>query len=215
MFTFGGGYAMISVVENTRVEDKHWITHDDMMNITVIAESTPGPIAIQLRDLCRLLKAGASLCAAVATTGMIPPSFLIIYLVARFLDRLSADHWIAHAFEGIKLACRNTDHRRRNLNAQTDPRPHISHLILACAFAAMLLIDILAFRISSIALLLIAAAVSLVLFTINQNIERRAHNEDLLRVVCGPFEGGAFLLYGADMRRSTLQGRSDVVRVAQ
>ena len=46
MFTFGGGYAMISVVENACVEDKHWITHDDMMNITVIAESTPGPIAI-------------------------------------------------------------------------------------------------------------------------------------------------------------------------
>ena len=42
MFTFGGGYAMISVVENACVEDKHWITHDDMMNITVIAESTPG-----------------------------------------------------------------------------------------------------------------------------------------------------------------------------
>ena len=46
MFTFGGGYAMISVVENACVEEKHWITHDDMMNITVIAESTPGPIAI-------------------------------------------------------------------------------------------------------------------------------------------------------------------------
>lgn len=46
MFTFGGGYAMISLIENTCVENKKWITHDEMMTLTVIAESTPGPIAI-------------------------------------------------------------------------------------------------------------------------------------------------------------------------
>ena len=46
LFTFGGGYAMISLIENSCVEKKKWITHDEMMNVTVIAESTPGPIAI-------------------------------------------------------------------------------------------------------------------------------------------------------------------------
>ena len=46
LFTFGGGYAMISMIEDCCVEKKKWITHDEMMNITVIAESTPGPIAI-------------------------------------------------------------------------------------------------------------------------------------------------------------------------
>ena len=46
MFTFGGGYAMIPLIEDVCVGQKQWITHDDMMNITVIAESTPGPIAI-------------------------------------------------------------------------------------------------------------------------------------------------------------------------
>ena len=46
LFTFGGGYAMIALIENACVEKKQWITHDEMMNITVIAESTPGPIAI-------------------------------------------------------------------------------------------------------------------------------------------------------------------------
>ena len=48
LFTFGGGYAMISIIENNCVERKKWITHDEMMNVTVIAESTPGPIAILL-----------------------------------------------------------------------------------------------------------------------------------------------------------------------
>ena len=46
LFTFGGGYAMIFMIENVCVEKKQWITHDEMMEITVIAESTPGPIAI-------------------------------------------------------------------------------------------------------------------------------------------------------------------------
>ena len=46
LFTFGGGYAMIAMIENKCVKQKNWISHDDMMNVTVIAESTPGPIAI-------------------------------------------------------------------------------------------------------------------------------------------------------------------------
>ena len=154
MFTFGGGYAMISVVENACVEDKHWITHDDMMNITVIAESTPGPIAINCATFVGYKKRGL-IGAAVATTGMILPSFLIIYLVARFLDSFLEISWIAHAFEGIKLA--------------------VGILIIDAGVKMLKQIpanDILALRISSIALLLIAAAVSLVLFTISQNIGR-------------------------------------------
>ena len=171
MFTFGGGYAMISVVENACVEDKHWITRDDMMNITVIAESTPGPIAINCATFVGYKKQGL-IGAAVATAGMILPSFLIIYLVARFLDSFLEISWIAHAFEGIKLAVGILIidagvKMLKQIPARTLPR-----LIMACAFSAMLLIDILALRISSIALLLIAAAVSLVLFSISQNIER-------------------------------------------
>ena len=46
LFTFGGGYALVSMIENTCVEKKAWLTHDEMMTVTVIAESTPGPIAI-------------------------------------------------------------------------------------------------------------------------------------------------------------------------
>ena len=171
MFTFGGGYAMISVVENACVEDKHWITHDDMMNITVIAESTPGPIAINCATFVGYKKRGL-IGAAVATTGMILPSFLIIYLVARFLDSFLEISWIAHAFEGIKLAVGILIIDAGVKMLKQIPAKPVPRMVMACAFSAMLLIDILALRISSIALLLIAAAVSLVLFTISQNIER-------------------------------------------
>ena len=171
MFTFGGGYAMISVVENACVEDKHWITHDDMMNITVIAESTPGPIAINCATFVGWKKRGL-IGAAAATAGMILPSFLIIYLISRFLDSFLEITWIAHAFEGIKLAVGILIIDAAVKMLRQMPASPVLRLIMACSFAAMLLIDIFALRISSIALLIIAAAVSLLLFAVGQNTER-------------------------------------------
>ena len=89
MFTFGGGYAMISVVENACVEEKHWITHDDMMNITVIAESTPGPIAINCATYVGY-KQKDFVRALVATIGMIRPSFCIVFAILMFLNHKPA-----------------------------------------------------------------------------------------------------------------------------
>ena len=77
LFTFGGGYAMIALIENTCVEKKQWITHDEMMNITVIAESTPGPIAINCATYVGYKQKGFA-GALTATIGMILPSFCII-----------------------------------------------------------------------------------------------------------------------------------------
>ena len=171
MFTFGGGYAMISVVENACVEDKHWITHDDMMNITVIAESTPGPIAINCATFVGYKKQGL-IGAAVATAGMILPSFLIIYLVARFLDSFLEISWIAHAFEGIKLAVGILIIDAGVKMLKQIPAKPVPRMVMACAFAAMLIIDIFALRVSSITLLIIAAAVSLLLYVASKNSER-------------------------------------------
>ena len=85
MFTFGGGYAMISFIENNCVEKKKWISHDEMMDITVIAESTPGPIAINCATFVGYKRAGIR-GAVIATIGMVVPSFLIILLISMFLE---------------------------------------------------------------------------------------------------------------------------------
>ena len=85
LFTFGGGYAMIAMIEHNCVEKKQWITHDEMMNVTVIAESTPGPIAINCATFTGYKKAGFS-GALAATLGMVLPSFAVIYLISMFLD---------------------------------------------------------------------------------------------------------------------------------
>ena len=83
LFTFGGGYAMIALIENTCVEKKQWITHDEMMNITVVAESTPGPIAINCATYVGYKQKGI-VGALIATIGMILPSFCIIFAISTF-----------------------------------------------------------------------------------------------------------------------------------
>ena len=101
LFTFGGGYAMLSLIENTCVEKKKWITQEEMMNITVIAESTPGPVAINCATYVGY-KQKKMLGALVSMLGMILPSFVIIYLISMFLDRFLEITWVANAFQGIK-----------------------------------------------------------------------------------------------------------------
>ena len=173
LFTFGGGYAMIALIENTCVEKKRWITHDEMMNVTVIAESTPGPIAINCATYVGYKQRGLT-GAVVATVGMVLPSFCIILLISRYLDNFLEIPWIAHAFWGIKIAVGLLilDAGLKMVKKmQKKPLPRI---VMVCALVAMLLINCFALRVSSIALMLIAGAVSLALFLATNKTGRRA-----------------------------------------
>ena len=163
LFTFGGGYAMIALIENACVEKKRWITHDDMMNVTVIAESTPGPIAINCATFVGYKQKGMA-GAVAATVGMVLPSFVIIFLISRFLDAFLEIRWIAHAFQGIKLAVGILILDAAIKMIKKMQKKPLPLSILFCACAAMLLIDFFALRVSSIVLMLIAAAVSLYVF---------------------------------------------------
>ena len=165
MFTFGGGYAMISIIENICVEKKKWITHDEMMDITVIAESTPGPIAINCATYVGYKQKGVW-GAIAATLGVVLPSFIIIYLISVFLNNFLEIAWISNAFKGIRIAV-GILILDAGINMFIKMKKKvITCLILGCSFIAMLLIDIFAWNFSSIFLMLIAAVVSLVIFFI-------------------------------------------------
>lgn len=166
LFTFGGGYAMISLIENSCVEKKKWITHDEMMDVTVIAESTPGPIAINCATYVGFRQKGLP-GAVAATVGMVLPSFCIIFLVSIFLDNFLEIAWIAHAFMGIKIAVGLLILDAAVKMIRKMPKKPIPLTIMAWAFLAMLLIDVFSVRISSITLMLIAAVINLALFLIN------------------------------------------------
>lgn len=165
LFTFGGGYAMISVIEHACVEKKQWITHDEMMNVTVIAESTPGPIAINCATFVGYRQKGIA-GAAAATIGMVLPSFVIIFLISRFLDNFLEITLIANAFQGIKIAVGILILDAAVTMIGKMPKKPVPRIIMLCSFGAMLLINIFSWSFSSIGLMLAAAAVSLVLLPI-------------------------------------------------
>jgi len=166
LFTFGGGYAMLSIIENNCVERKQWITHDEMMNITVIAESTPGPIAINCATFTGYKKAGF-IGALAATLGMIVPSFVIIYLISMFLDNFLELTVIAHAFKGIKIAVGLLILDAAVTMIGKMQKKLLPRTIMICSCLAMLCINLFAWNFSSISLMLIAAAVNLTVFLLN------------------------------------------------
>ena len=163
IFTFGGGYAMISIIENTCVERKKWITHDEMMQMTVIAESTPGPIAINCATYVGYKQAG-TLGSIVATAAMVLPSFVIIYLISSVLDNFLEITLIANAFRGIKIGVGVLILNVALTMLKKMPKKPFPRIIAGCAFAAMLVINFCSLRISSITLMLLAGGVSLGIF---------------------------------------------------
>lgn len=163
LFTFGGGYAMISLIENTCVENKKWITHEEMMNVTVVAESTPGPIAINCSTFVGYRQAGLA-GAVVATVGMVLPSFVIIYAISMFLDSFLEIAIIAHALRGIRIAVGILIVDAAITMIQKMKKKALPVAILLCSFWAMLLINVFSWNCSSIALMLLAATVSLAAF---------------------------------------------------
>jgi len=165
LFTFGGGYAMISLIENTCVEKKAWITHDEMMDVTVIAESTPGPIAINCATYVGYKQKGFA-GALIATLGMVLPSFLIIFLISMFLDNFLEIKWIANAFMGIKIAVGILIFDAAIKMIRKMQKKPIPMAIMACSAVAMFLINFYALGFSSIMLMLVAAIVSLSIFAI-------------------------------------------------
>ena len=163
LFTFGGGYAMISLIEDACVRKKHWITEDEMMDITVIAESTPGPIAINCATYVGYQQRGLS-GAIAATIGMILPSFCIIFFVSVFLENFLGISWIARAFQGIKLAVGVliTDAAVKMIRKMK--KKPLPLFLMAGAGVLMLCINIFSLRISSIILMAAGAVISLALF---------------------------------------------------
>ena len=102
LFTFGGGYAMIALMESEFVTKKKYLDSDEFMDVVAIAESTPGPIAINLATYIGY-KQKKFLGSLLATVGMCIPSFAIIYVISLFLNRFLEIEIIASAFKGIQV----------------------------------------------------------------------------------------------------------------
>ena len=166
LFTFGGGYAMLALIEDICVEKKKWITHEEMMDITVIAESTPGPIAINLATYVgyKLRKIPGAL---IATIGMIIPSFFIVFLISQFLDRFLEIKWVSSAFQGIKIAVAILIIDAAVKMIRKMKKKPFQITIMIAALISMLVINIIALHVSSLVIMLAGAAAGLIFYAVH------------------------------------------------
>ena len=166
LFTFGGGYAMLALIEDICVEKKKWITHEEMMDITVIAESTPGPIAINLATYVgyKLRKIPGAL---IATIGMIIPSFFIVFLISQFLDRFLEIKWVSSAFQGIKIAVAILIIDAAVKMIRKMKKKPFQITIMIAALISMLVINVLALHVSSLVIMLAGAAAGLIFYAVH------------------------------------------------
>ncbi|MDU3688099.1 MAG: chromate transporter [Anaerococcus hydrogenalis] len=102
-FTFGGGYAMLPLLQRELVDKRKWITEEEMLDYYAIGQTTPGIIAVNTSTFCGRKRKG-NLGGIFASLGFITPSIIIITLIANFLKEFSHLLLIQHAFAGIRIA---------------------------------------------------------------------------------------------------------------
>lgn len=167
LFTFGGGYSMISLIDDECVVKKKWITSDELMNVTIIAESTPGPIAINCATYVGYRQAGI-LGSVISTIGVVLPSFIIIYIISLFFDNILENKIVASAFKGIKIAVSLLVFTAALRMLKIIPRNKLPLIIMALTFVAMIAISVFSINFSSIYLILIAGLVGYITFAISR-----------------------------------------------
>lgn len=162
-FTFGGGYAMLSLLENEFVEKKKWLNKDEFLDMVAIAESTPGPIAINSATFIGHKAAGV-IGSTFATLGVVLPSFIIIYIISLFLDAFLGFTLVANAFRGIQ-ACvvYLIGSTGIKLFKQMDKKP-LPIAIMSTVLVLMVVFSIFAIKFSSIVFILISGAIGVIAF---------------------------------------------------
>lgn len=167
LFTFGGGYAMIGILEREFVEKKGWLSHDEFMDLIVIAESTPGPIAINCATYIGY-KVGKGSGSVAATLGMVMPSLGIVYLISLFFEQFLAITWVASAFRGIQACVVFLILLAGLKMLKKMKKTAFSIAVAALTFLCMVTFWLLGVQFSSIFYILISACLGLAVWGINR-----------------------------------------------
>ena len=143
-FTFGGGYAMIPLIQKEAVEKNGWVTDDDILEIIAIAESTPGPVAVNSATFVGYRTCGV-LGAACATFGVVLPSFVIILLISYVLEQFQEIKAVQYAFNGIRAGVLALLFKALWGMYKKSPKGWAAYIVMAAAFVltAFLKINVL------------------------------------------------------------------------
>lgn len=177
MFTFGGGYAMINLLDNEFVSKKKWIEAEEFMNLITIAESTPGPIAINCSTYIGYKKMGF-LGAIAATLGMCIPSFTIIYLISLFFNNFLDIRWVASAFRGIQVCVVFLILSAGIKMIKKIKKTVFNVAVMLITFFAMILFSLFSVSFSSIFYILIFGLIGLLIYTMGYLINKNQAEEE-------------------------------------
>lgn len=163
--TFGGGYAMIPIIKDEVVERRGWLKDDELIDIIAIAESTPGPIAINVSTFVGYKK-GGFLGSTFATLGTVLPSFTVIFIISLFFDAFLANQYVAYAFVGIKCAVAFLILKAGfNMMAKLDKNPY-SIIMFILITGLMVTLEFLSLSFSSIFLIIAGGVLGLGYYTL-------------------------------------------------
>lgn len=166
LFTFGGGYAMIALLEREFVGKKQWIKNDEFLDMLAIAESTPGPIAINMATYIGYSQAGF-FGSFFATLAVCLPSFIIIFAISLFFDKFLALKLVGYAFRGIQ-ACVTFLILQAGLKMLKEMKKGVMEIILfTLTVGCFVAFTLFAVDFSSIFYILIGAVVGLVIYLIS------------------------------------------------
>ena len=166
-FTFGGGYAMVALLEHEFVEEKQWVSREEFLDMVAIAESTPGPVAVNSATYIGY-KIDGTAGAAASTVAVCIPSFVVIYCISLFFDQFLALTWVSYAFRGIQVCViylilsaglrmfKGLDKNALNL------------VLFAAVFCAMLFFSIAAVSFSTVFYILICGTVGVCAYALSR-----------------------------------------------
>ena len=165
LFTFGGGYAMIALLENEFVTKRKWIEKDEFLDMVAIAESTPGPIAINAATYIGYNMLGV-IGSLLATVAVCIPSFVIIYAISLFFDAFLSLTLVAHAFRGIQVCVIWLILSAGLKMLKQMKKTPFNIVVLSAVITCMVIFSVLAVSFSTIFYILISGGVGLILYLV-------------------------------------------------
>lgn len=179
LFTFGGGYAMIAVIEREITEKKKWLSKEEFLDMIAIAESTPGPLAVNTSTYVGYKK-GGFWGSFFSTIGVVLPSFIIILIISLFFDAFLKVKLVAAAFNGIQAAVAFLILAAGIRMFKSLKFTVFNVIMFALSVAAIVTISLFSFDFSTVFIILIAGAVGVAFYLISfyANKNKTKKNDD-------------------------------------
>ncbi len=176
-FTFGGGYAMLALLETEFVSRRQWMTMEEFMDMTAIAESTPGPMAVNSATYIGYRVAGP-VGALVATLAVCLPSFVVIYILSFFFDRFLSLTYVAKAFRGIQAGVVYLIFSAGLKMLRSIEKNALSRGIAVAVMLLMVVLTLLSVKVSSLIYILLSGLIGLAVYGVRVWRQRAERPEE-------------------------------------